>query len=206
MNNKTKDAFVIIIELIVVSGIVLFVLNIGRFFPTPSLPNAVPIVNMTYVEGGVTLTEFSDFECPYCSRASETIRELQGIYAGRINFEFKHFPIHQGSEKAAEASECARDQGKFWEYSYLLFENQNNLGVERLKQFAQDLELNASRFDGCLDSGEKSDVVQADYREGVSLGVQGTPTFFVNDKQIVGAQPTTDFQQVIESELAKSAK
>ena len=157
----------------------------------------------------VTILEYSDFQCPFCSRVVPTIEQIKATYGDKVNVIFKHFPLgfHENAQKAAEASECARDQGKFWEYHDILFDNQNNLGVSSLKRFAGDLGLDTGTFNSCLDSGEKAQVVKDDMAEGKAKGITGTPGFFIQgtdangrpmEEIISGAQPYPAFEEVIE--------
>lgn len=155
----------------------------------------------------ITIVEYSDFECPFCSRAHPTVEQIRSTYGNDVKIVYRHFPLsfHPQAQKAAEASECAADQGKFWEFHDKVFENQTLLsggGVAQLKAWAGELKLNQSKFDTCLDSGSKAQMVQADLAQGTQLGVTGTPAFFVNGQSLVGAQPFSIFQQVIDAELA----
>ncbi len=152
----------------------------------------------------ILIEEYSDFQCPFCARASPTIHRLAEEYKDEVKIVFRHFPlrqIHENAQKAAEASECAADQGMFWEYHDILFENQGNLGVSSLKQHASELGLDKNEFDACLDSGEKYETVNSEMREGISKGVKGTPAFFINGKMISGAQPYEVFKAEIDSQL-----
>ncbi len=108
---------------------------------------------------------------------------------------YRDFPIagHQYAQKAAEASECADDQGKFWEYHDLMFANQSALDVDSLKGYAEQLGLDAGKFNDCLDSGEQSSEVQKDYEDGQNAGVSGTPNFFINGQLVPGAIPFEDY-------------
>jgi protein-disulfide isomerase len=122
---------------------------------------------------------------------------------------YRHFPlnsIHPQAQKAGEASECAADQGKFWEYHDLLFANQESvaLGVTQFKKWAAELGLNTNTFNSCLDSGQKANMVQEDLDGGSAAGVTGTPAFFINGVAVVGAQPFSTFQQIIDEQLANS--
>ena len=156
----------------------------------------------------VTLVEFSDFECPFCGRAYPVVKQLREEYGSKLEFVYKHFPlsnIHPNAQKAAEASECARDQGKFEEYHNKLFENQQALGVSSLKQYAVEFSLDAAKFNNCLDSGEKASIVKKDQDEGESKGVSGTPTFFINNERLIGAQPYSAIKEVIDRQLSGSA-
>ncbi len=157
----------------------------------------------------VTVVVFDDFQCPFCGKFfRETLPKLRSDYidTGKVKFVFKHFPLsfHQYAEKAAEAAKCAEEQGKFWEMHDKLYENQDALDVDSLKSYAADLGLDTEQFNDCLDSGKYADDVQSDFNEGVDLGVSGTPTFFINGEKLVGAQPYSVFQQVINSKLQEA--
>jgi len=132
----------------------------------------------------VTVMEFADLQCPACKAAHEQItRQLIAQYGDKINFTFKHFPlrgIHPYAMEAAMASECAADQGKFWEFVDMAFTNQTALKSETLRTWGNALSLDADLFDRCIRSNIKQDTVLADYKEGEKNGVRGTPTFFVN--------------------------
>jgi len=153
----------------------------------------------------ITIVEFSDFQCPYCARfEQDTFPELKSRYidTGLVKIVFRDFPltsIHQYAQKAAEASECADEQDKFWEYHDLLFSNQNALEVSSLKGYAFSIGLDTQQFDSCLDSGKYKDEVQKDMEDGISYGVTGTPAFFVNGKLLTGAQPFSEFERLINS-------
>lgn len=153
----------------------------------------------------VTIIEFSDFQCPYCKVAKGTVDELLKEYTDKIRLVFKHFPLqfHENAQKAAEAAECANDQGKFWEMYDYMFDNQDKLGTADLKKTTKNLGLNTSDFDGCLDSGKYEGKVKKDIEIGASFGVGGTPAFFINDQFLNGAQPIENFKKIIDAELAK---
>jgi len=159
----------------------------------------------------VTIVEFSDFQCPFCARFFEqTLPQIEENYikTGKVKFVYRDFPLsfHQYAQKAAEAAECADEQEKFWEYHDVLFQKQSewsSTGVAKFKEYATTLGLNTSKFNECLDSGKYSDEVQKDFKDGSSYGVSGTPTFYVNGIEVVGAQPYTAFQQIIDQELGK---
>jgi len=152
----------------------------------------------------VTIVEFSDFQCPYCGAAYTTVEQLMQQYAGKVKLVFRQFPlpIHPQAEKAAEASLCAADQGKFWEFYDLLFKNQKKLDVSDLKAYAGSAGLDATKFATCLDSGEKKKQVDSDVEAGQAAGVNGTPAFFINGVFINGAMPIDEFKKVIDPELA----
>lgn len=155
----------------------------------------------------VTIVEFSDFQCPYCSRAESSVDEVMEKYAGKVKLVFRHFPLsfHANAPKAAEAAMCAEQQGKFWEMHKVLFANQQALGVDDLKKHAASIGLDQAKFDQCLDSGAMKAKVDADTAAGGEAGVSGTPAFFINGKLISGAQPFSAFQKVIDAELAKGS-
>jgi len=117
---------------------------------------------------------------------------------------WRDFPLnfHKDAQKAAEAAQCASDQGKFWEYHDKLFENQRALQVDNLKKVAADMGLDAGKFDGCLDSGKYAADVKQDLEDGKAAGVTGTPAFLVNGRFLSGAQPYEAFEKLIEEELA----
>lgn len=159
----------------------------------------------TYMkEGKAVIVEFSDFQCPYCARAVPTIHEIQEAYGDDVEIIFKHFPIpsHSNAQKAAEATECARDQGKFWELHDILYENQRTLDTISLKKYAAEIGLDKTTFNTCLDNGEKTALVKSNFDEGKAKGVTGTPTFFVNGEKVVGAQPFSNFKRLIDPVLA----
>lgn len=154
----------------------------------------------------VLIVEFSCFECPFCARFyQETLPLIKENYinTGKARLAFRDFPLsfHPNAQKAHEAARCANLQGKFWEYHRKLFENYDNLNVDNFKRYAQELGLNTVQFNDCLDSGKMAQEVQKDFTEGSGYGVTGTPTFFINGIKVVGAQPFSIFEQIIEQEL-----
>jgi len=179
-----------------------------------ALPNQVARINLADLPflGGadakVSIVEYADFQCPYCKLAYPTMRQVLGDYGNRVKFYFKNYPLqfHQNAQKAAEAYECALEQGKQWEYYDKLFENSQGdgtgLAVPDLKKYAVDLGLDTAKFNGCLDSGKEAAKVRSEAAEGGQNGVSGTPTFFVNGEALVGAQPYSAFKSMIDSKLA----
>jgi protein-disulfide isomerase len=154
----------------------------------------------------VTIVEFSDFQCPFCSRLLPTIAEVEKKYGDKVRVVFRQFPLsfHPNAQKAAEASLCAQDQGKFWEMHDAMFGNQNALGVDQLKAKAAELGLNADKFNKCIDSGEKAAAIQADQKAGTEAGVGGTPAMFINGRFINGAVPIDQITPVIDDELRRA--
>ncbi|NIM51711.1 MAG: thioredoxin domain-containing protein [Gemmatimonadales bacterium] len=157
-------------------------------------------------DAAVTLVEFTDYECPFCAQYFQlTYPNLLAKYEGKLRYVIRNFPvnsIHPRAQKAAEAAECADDQGKFWEYHDILFQRQTALEVESLKRYAAELGLDAEAFDRCVDSGEKAAVVFRDLQDGLNYGVRGTPTFFINGRMLVGAQPLAVFESYIDAAQA----
>jgi protein-disulfide isomerase len=153
----------------------------------------------------VTVVLFSDFQCPFCSRAVPTLKEIEDKYKGKVRIAFKHLPLdfHNNAKIAAEASMAANEQGKFWEYHDKLFQHQQQLDRPSLEKYAQEMGLNMSKFKAALDSGKYRKLVEDDARLAGQIGASGTPTFYVNGKQLVGAQPFTAFQPLIDEALAK---
>jgi protein-disulfide isomerase len=153
----------------------------------------------------VEIIEFSDFQCPYCLRAHPIVQEVLSTYGNRIRFVYRHFPLpnHPNARPAAEASQCAAEQGKFWEYHDRLFANQGRLSDDDLKKTAADLGLDSGRFASCFASHKYKAQVDADLRAGTEAGVSGTPSFFINGRMLTGAQPFDAFKRAIDEELER---
>ncbi len=153
----------------------------------------------------VHIVVFSEFQCPFCSRALPTVDALFKDYDGKIKFSFMHMPLpfHKDAPLAAEASMAADEQGKFWEYHDLLFANQKALTREDLEKYAQQLGLNMTKFKAALDQGTFKKVIEDHMAKARTVGASGTPTFFINGRKLVGAQPPTAFKPIIDEELKK---
>ncbi len=152
----------------------------------------------------VVIVEFSDFQCPACGSAHPIVKRITQEYGDKILFAYRHFPLvasHKNALKAAEASEAAGEQGKFWKYHDLLFANQENLEVENLKRYAKELGLDMNKFNEALDSGKFKDKVTADMDDGDRLGVRATPTFFINGEMHKGGLSYDQFKESIDKEL-----
>lgn len=156
----------------------------------------------------VTIVEFSDFECPYCSRVLPALEKVAENYPESVRIVFRQFPlsIHPNAWKAAEASLCAHDQGEFWAMHDVMFANQRQLAVEQLRGLAAEIGLDAEEFAACLESDRYSDQVQADFEAGQAAGVSGTPAMFVNGRFISGAVPYETLADVIDEELARAGR
>jgi protein-disulfide isomerase len=140
----------------------------------------------------ISIVEFADFGCPYSRESSFVLRSLAAKYGDIIQYQYRDFPIiepHPEAERAAEAANCAAEQGKFWEYHDKLYVNQTNLAEDRLVAFAKELNLNERAFTSCLSSGRYTKEIAEDFADGVKAGVRGTPTFFINGTMIPGSIP-----------------
>ncbi len=154
----------------------------------------------------VTIVEFSDFECPFCSRAEPTVKALLAKYPDKIKLVYRDFPLpmHPRAPKAAEAAHCAGDQGKYWEMHEKLFSQSTKLEVSDLKAAAREIQgIDGAKFDRCLDSNEKAQLVEKNKKAGEEAGVSGTPAFFINGRLISGAQPLEAFTAIVDQELKK---
>ena len=154
----------------------------------------------------VTIVEFSDFHCPFCRRVIPTLAQLESQYGEKIRLVFRDFPIenlHPGASKAHEAARCANEQGKFWAYHDKLFDAPPQSSPEIFKELAKEIGLNANGFETCMNSGKYQAAIKEDIAEGNRVGVSGTPAFFINGRQISGAQPLEAFTRVIDDELTR---
>lgn len=152
----------------------------------------------------VIVVEFADFECPFCQQMQPALDRLFKEYGDRLAFVMKEFPlpIHPHAEKAAEAARCANDQGAFWSYHDLLFQDRNKLEVPQLKDDARTLGLDAARFNQCLDSGQQAAAIQKDFAEAQQLGLTGTPSFFINGHYFSGVVSYETLREYVEQQLA----
>ncbi len=160
----------------------------------------------------ITMIEYSDFQCPFCDRFHPTAKQVAEEYKGKVRWIYRHFPLsfHDEAINAAEASECAGEQNKFWEYGDKLFENQSDLGAVLYKKLATDLGLNVSQFETCMSSDKYLAHISTDESEGASAGVTGTPGIFIfktdakgTDQAIIikGAQSASALKSAIDSLL-----
>jgi protein-disulfide isomerase len=154
----------------------------------------------------VTIVAFTDFQCPWCGRAAQTLHQIESHYGDKLRFVHRHFPLgyHAESRKAAEAASCADEQGKFWEMHDKLFATQGDFSVPKLKERATALGLDSKSFNQCLDSNKRAADWQRDLAEGQQIGVSSTPSFFINGRLLTGAQPIVRFEEVIDDELARA--
>lgn len=183
--------------------------------PSPKAPEADNDAFLGPKNASVTIIEFSDFQCLYCRKFwKETFEQLKKAYinTGKVRFVYRDFPLefHEMSQASAEASECAKEQGKYWEMHDKMFAEQVKLGegavqyaVNDLKKWAAEIGLNAAKFNQCLDASKYKEEIADDFSDGVAAGVSGTPTFFINGKMLIGAQPFAQFKAIIDAELQK---
>lgn len=187
----------------------------------PSAPEAAPAGDVKPVDpqvdhirgnpnAKVSVIEYSDFECPFCSRNHPTMQQIVDTYGDDVNWVYRHFPLgfHSNAQKAAEASECAAELGgndKFWEMADMIMEK--GADNTQLESYAAAIGLNAAKFKDCLDSGRTAGRVQSDTAEGSTAGVNGTPGNIVlnnstkESRMVSGAQPFSAFQAVIDEML-----
>jgi protein-disulfide isomerase len=155
----------------------------------------------------LTVVLFSDFQCPFCGRVEPSLTELEKAYPGKVRVVWKNFPLsfHNNAKPAAEASMAAHEQGKFWQMHEILFKNQQALDSASLEKYAKEIGLDVTKFKAAMDSHKFAAQVDADTKQGSSLGVQGTPASFLNGHFINGAQPFDAFKKIADEELAKGA-
>ena len=156
----------------------------------------------------ITIVEFSDFQCPFCGRLAPVLKQLQDAYPSDIRLIFRNLPlrsIHPQAAAAAQAGLCAGAQGKFWQMHDAMYADQNSLGVAALKQKAQRLGLDMTRFNQCMASGEGSASIKADEEAGQRLAVVGTPASFVNGRFVDGAEPLYKWRALVDDELSRAA-
>ncbi len=207
MNSKILTA-VLVVAVIIAS------FWLGTVWQGPAAPSGKPAAGVSVAgsepflggeDAKLTILEYSDFQCPYCSKVVPTVHQIAEAYGDTVKIVFRNFPLsfHQFAQKAAEASECANVQGKFWEMHDKLFANNGALTVPDLKLYAGQLGLDQAKFDACLDNGDMAAEVTKDFEAGTSSGVQGTPAFIIGGEQISGAQPFDAFKAIIDKKLAE---
>ncbi len=167
--------------------------------PTDGFPSIGP------ANAPITLVEFADFQCPFCREwEQQTYQPLLQAYPGKIRFVYRDFPltsIHPNAMPAAEAAQCANEQGKFWAFHDKLF-GSDTLSDDTYKQYAQDLGLDMTKFNDCYTNHKYASAIQTDMDFANNLGINSTPTFFINGLAVIGAQPLSSFTSVIDKELA----
>lgn len=153
----------------------------------------------------VQVVEFADFECPYCSKAADTLSELKAKYGDRVEFSFRHFPLsfHPNARKAGEYAQCAAQQGKFWQMHDEIFKHQSSVAEEDMKRHATTIGLDQGKLDACLASGTGAKEVEQDYQKGLQVGIEGTPSFFLNGRPYTGNPTVEGLSAAIEDALQK---
>ena len=153
----------------------------------------------------VTIVEFSDFQCPFCSRAAETVNLLKKKYSGKVRIAFKQFPLpmHRDARPAAEASMCVHDQSpdKFWKFHDLAFKGQDKLDAASLDAMAKSSGADMGKFKACLEAKKFSAMVEQSMQYGEKIGVRSTPTFFINGQMLAGALPIDQFSEIIDEAI-----
>lgn len=195
---------VLLLSQVLVSAVIVFRINnletsvlavLKRQEPQSDAPELIPNVSLDDdpqmgTSGAViTLVEFSDYECPFCKEAEDSIKTLMSEYKGKILLVYRDFPlenIHPHAFLAAEAADCAGEQNTYWKMHDLLFADQTKLGIDDLRKHAGDLGMNMDQFNNCLDSNKYSEEIRHDMKDGISYQVSATPTFFINGHRVLG--------------------
>lgn len=155
----------------------------------------------------VTIVEYSDFQCPFCSKAATVVNEIEKKYGSKVKIAFKNFPLpfHSQAKIAASAALCANEQNPklFWKMHDAMFADQSKLDKDNLIASAKKIGAKEADFKSCLEADKHKSVIDNDMAEGQKLGIKSTPTFFVNGKLVSGAQPLEVFSELIDEELAK---
>lgn len=187
-------------------------------FPSPLKDGKITVTASDRVQGAddakITFVEYSDFQCPYCVKFHATMEKVMKEYEGKVRWVYRHSPLpfHKAAPKAAEAAECAGDQGKFWEYAAVLTKNSQpdgtGLAVSDLKKYVSEVGLNEQQFNECFSSGKFKEKIRLDVESGKKLGVQGTPATFMidgtgNEQLISGAVPFEQIKTKIDEALSK---
>lgn len=153
----------------------------------------------------VTIVEYSDFQCYYCGQARARLNELKKIYGKKLRIVYKHYPLpsHPAARPAAEASMCVNEQGseKFWKFHDMLFDNQKDWTIDDYKDFAKKSGADVKKFEECFTAKKYAALVEASLQEGQKLGINSTPSFFVNSQLVKGAQPVAEFREIIDEAL-----
>ena len=158
------------------------------------------------VGAAVTIVEFSDFQCPFCRRAGPVMKQLVEKYPEDVRVVYRHLPLgsHPRARPSAEASACAGEQGRFWDYHDTIFDNPNALGDDDLKRYAGELGLDTAQFDACFSSGRYAAQVRDDARAAAAVGITGTPGFVVNGRVVSGYKSLEEFDAIVREELSRA--
>ncbi len=217
MNNKiTITAFVLLLVVMSLNAIATYSLasKMDDFFSLTdsSVPAPAKITGgnnplLGSKNAKVTIVEFSDFQCPYCASFHQQVfSQIMENYikVGKVNFIYRDFPLpfHANARAAAIAADCAGEQGKYWEYHNIIFQNQDKLDASFLIDYASRIGIDSLKFSKCIEENDGADI-DLDIADGKRFGVTGTPMFFVNGREIEGSQPFSAFAQIIDEELSK---
>lgn len=158
-------------------------------------------------DAAVTIVEYADYECAYCGRAAATLKKIESQYGDRVRIVYRDYPLasHRGAPRAAEAAHCAGDQGKYWEMHDRLFSKGGAIGEADIQKYAGEISLDLPAFRECLASSKHTATWKAAHAEGASVGVQSTPTFFVNGRMLTGAASLEAFSAMIDEELERQS-
>jgi protein-disulfide isomerase len=200
---------------------VAFILGLGSGYLLWGLPNTPAAAGTTEVQrvnastdgdpsigpedAPVTIIEFGDYQCPYCqSWYQQTFDQLMANYPGQIRFVYRDLPLpgHPESLPAAEAANCAGEQGDYWKFHDALYNGQYSLGRTAYEQYAADQGLDMAAFSACLDDHRYQDEIKADAADATRFGLNGTPSFVINGRILIGSRPFEDFKAIIDEELA----
>ncbi len=209
---KRWNIIAVMVGIISVLLCIILVMNLDRMFVVPeiALPAGIDQYDLSIISNSrngttpgaqVIIEEFLDFGCSFCSSSQKTVERVMLVYGKNVNVIIRHLPHSSQSMHAAEASECARDQGLFWSYHNILLENQIRLSETDLFLHAQTLGVDMDAFRKCMDSREKIAVIESDRKYANEKVVTATPTFIINGWMIKGAKEYSDFKKIIDSEL-----
>ncbi|MBI3443070.1 DsbA family protein [Candidatus Woesebacteria bacterium] len=205
--------------LLVISAVTIVVLIIGVAFLSRPPKSPAPTVDAKFLvredsfktasaSAKVTLVEFGDYQCPACKAAHPSVKQLVKDYADKINFVFRNFPLpqHKNAQISAEAAEAAGVQGKFWEMHDKLYQNQNvwsesNQPLVIFTGYAKELGLDTAKFQNDVSTNKFSEKINRDQNDANALEINGTPTFFINNKRLDGISSYSDFKNAIDKEL-----
>ncbi len=171
--------------------------------------NDVKPISCKAEDCAITIVEYSEFQCPFCSRVLPDVKKILTEFKGRIRWVVRDFPLsfHDRAKPAAIAAKCASQQGKYWQMYTILFDNQRNLADQDLKSYADKIGLDKGKFDKCFaNPGPIEAQIDQNFQTGSALGVSGTPAFFINGRRLSGALPYSEFKRVIDSELNAKKK
>jgi protein-disulfide isomerase len=157
----------------------------------------------------ITIVEYSEFQCPYCSKAMPAVKRVLTEYRGKVSWTVRDFPLsfHDRARPAAVAAHCAGDQGKFWSLYQAMFDNQTELQDEHLRKYANKVVPDKAKWEECFKNPTaKYSIIDSNMESGMKVGVSGTPAFFINGRRLSGALPFEEFKRVIDEELARRKK